>query len=77
MLTKDNYLLKMDPVKKYKTLLKVPLTDVSSISISTDSPLVIVHLNGQNDFVLALRSPRYAEFINLKQSDASDFRYKC
>ena len=50
----------MDPSKKYKVMMTLNLSDISSISLSPDdgNQLVLVHLQGSNDMVLAMKSKK-------------------
>jgi len=56
--TNDNRILKLDPNKKFKTMLRVNLlSDLSKISISPGgNQVVVLHLNNAagNDLVLSL-----------------------
>ena len=58
VITNDNRMLKLDPKKKFKTMMKANLvTDFNKLSVSPDSNQVaIIHLNASagNDLVLSL-----------------------
>ena len=58
--TKDNKIVKMDPAKKYKVMLVIPMSDVTGISLSPDdgNQLILVHLKSSNDLVLSLTSKK-------------------
>ena len=58
--TKDNKIVKMDPAKKYKVMLVIPMSDVTGLSLSPDdgNQLILVHLKSSNDLVLSLTSKK-------------------
>ena len=58
MITNDNRIMKLDPKKKFKTMLKANLVgDFNKISISPDAnQVIVIHLDSTagNDLVLSL-----------------------
>ena len=58
VITTDDRIFKMDPKKKFKTMLKYNLlSDFSKLSISPDgNQIAILHLNQGNDLVFSFTS---------------------
>ena len=60
-------ILKMDPVKKYKLMESLSLSELTGLSISSDdgSQLVVLHMGGgkANDVVAALRHSKGEDIV--------------
>uniref|UniRef100_S4RZG1 TH1 domain-containing protein n=1 Tax=Petromyzon marinus TaxID=7757 RepID=S4RZG1_PETMA len=58
LLITDRHLYKLEPLKNYKSMKSVPLTNVTGMSVSSGrDQLVIFHLKGSDDFVVCLNQP--------------------
>ena len=80
MITNDNRILKLDPKKKFKTMLKASLlNDFSKLSVSPDgNQVAIIHLNSSagNDLVLSLTTEgdKIGELVAILSSRLSKVR---
>ena len=66
ILTSDGRLYKLDPTKKFKVMLSVTLSDVTSVTISPDggNQLVVMHLRPpSNDLVVSMTSSKGDDVI--------------
>ena len=82
MITNDNRILKLDPKKKFKTMLKASLlNDFSKLSVSPDgNQVAIIHLQSSagNDLVLSLdtEGDKIGELVAIMASRLSKVRIK-
>jgi hypothetical protein len=82
VITNDNRILKLDPKKKFKTMLKASLlNDFSKLSVSPDgNQVAIIHLQSSagNDLVLSLdtEGDKIGELVAIMASRLSKVRIK-